>query len=259
VAPEKTTKKRRRARPDPNATYLRLRTDPREERRFEPKASIGAIGAILAMSIGAVLVGAGTYGQWLRSEALGPHKWAPALLAGGAVLLLAVAIFGGRVTKPIRVGDAGLGIEKEANDIERVPWFEVTSVLLEKDALIVQSSGRRIAVPLRTHGEAAARILAEAQARLPKRVEALEDGGLPRPDDNAGEVLPLEPPQLAGTHCAGTDKLISFERDARLCGRCGEIYHRDGVPEACVSCGARLKPKAAAPAEPAPEPKGSKG
>jgi hypothetical protein len=263
VDPEKTTKKKRRApRPDPDATFLRLRTDPREERRFEPKASAGAIGAILGMSIGAVLVGAGTYGQWFRDsfhtgEPLGPHKYSAYLLAAGAVALLAVAIFGGRVTKPLRVGDAGIAIEKEGTEIERLPWFEVTSVLVDKNAVTVQGSGSRLTISTRFHGEAAARILAEARRRIPKRVEEHDRDILPRPAPNAGELLPLEAPQLAGTHCAHTDKLIAFERDARLCGRCGEVYHRDGVPPECVGCGAKLtKAKAAeVPADAAPSEK----
>ena len=65
--------------------------------------------------------------------------------------------------------------------------------------------------------------------------------GLPKLDAGAGEVIPLEAPQLAGTRCKASDELIAFEKDARLCGRCGEVYHKDHVPPHCLSCEAKLK------------------
>jgi hypothetical protein len=54
-------------------------------------------------------------------------------------------------------------------------------------------------------------------------------------------VVPLEPPQAAGQRCKASDKLIAFEKDARVCGRCGEVYHKEGVPSACLTCGAKLR------------------
>ena len=60
-------------------------------------------------------------------------------------------------------------------------------------------------------------------------------------DGDAGEKLTLEPPQVAGQHCKQSDKLIAFEKDGRLCGRCGEVYHKDSVPQRCLTCDAALK------------------
>jgi hypothetical protein len=53
-------------------------------------------------------------------------------------------------------------------------------------------------------------------------------------------VIDLEPPQVAGLRCKATDRPITFERDARLCGRCGEVYHKDGAPKRCLTCEAQL-------------------
>ena len=221
---------------------LRTKDDPRRERRYEPKASALAILSMVAMSIGAVLIGAGTYAQWFRAEELGPLKAAPFLLGGGSVLLIAVALFGQQLARPIRVGDAGVALEKEPTEIDRIEWRDVTRLILTRDALTVQGVGSSISVPLRVHHQAAARIVAEATARLPKRVEDL-DGTPPlgAPDDAQGEVLPLEPPQVAGTYCKSSEKAIAFEKDARLCGRCGEVYHKDSVPRRCLTCDAPLK------------------
>ena len=78
-------------------------------------------------------------------------------------------------------------------------------------------------------------------ARIPKRVDV--EGGieLPKVDDALGEVMPLEEPQVAGARCRATNKLIAFENDARVCGRCSELYHKDSVPKRCLTCDARLK------------------
>lgn len=232
-------KKARRAEPakDPGV-WLRLRTDARSERRYEPKTAPAAIITVLCMSIGAVLVGAGTYGQWLRAEGLGPHKYAVHMLAGGAAILIGVALFGYRMPKPIRVGDAGVALERDASDFDRIGWYEVTRVLLGGDVLTIQASGRSISIPIATHADAASRALAEAQDRIPARID--EGTKLPAPDDSAGEALGLEAPQIAGARCKKSDKAISFEKDARLCGKCGEVYHKDTVPKRCVTCDAKL-------------------
>jgi len=221
---------------------LKLRSDPRTERRFEPKSSPGAIATVLAFSVAAVLVGAGTYGQWLRDEALGPHKYAPFLLIGGAVVLLAAALFGPRQALPIRVGDAGVAVEKGKNEIDRIAWYAVTRIALEPGALLVKAAeGTSIRVPLPSMSAAAGKILREARVRRAALVEDIAQGDLEKAADNQGEGVALEPAQVAGLKCKASGKLIAFERDARLCGRCGEVYHKDNVPKRCLTCEGRLK------------------
>ncbi|AUX45775.1 hypothetical protein SOCE26_072710 [Sorangium cellulosum] len=219
---------------------LRQRTDPRSERRFEPKASLSLGLTLLGMSVAALLAGAAVYGQWFRAEEAGPHPVAPYLFVGAVLLGGAAGLFGQWSLKPIRVGDAGVGLENGPTEIERIGWHEVTGLLLSDDTLTVQGSGTAIAIPLRTHLPAASRVLAEVRRRIPARATDIKEGALPPPDDAAGEQRPLEPPQVAGLRCKATDKLIAFEADARLCGRCGELYHKDGVPPRCTTCSAPL-------------------
>jgi hypothetical protein len=242
MAAEKTTRRRQKGARDAGegASALRTRKDPRKERRYEPRASAVAVISVLGMSIGAVLLGAGVYGEWMRAEELGPHKYAPWLLLGGALLLLAVGLFGPRAAKPIRVGDAGVGLERDPGDILRIEWRDVTSVVLGSDLLTVQASGDSISIPVKLHGQAAARVVSEARARIPSKVEEIEKGVIEPLEDDAGEVLPLDPPQAAGSRCKATDNLIAFEKDARYCGRCGEVYHKEHVPPKCLTCDAKL-------------------
>ncbi|HEX6765699.1 MAG TPA: hypothetical protein VF103_09485, partial [Polyangiaceae bacterium] len=68
--------------------------------------------------------------------------------------------------------------------------------------------------------------------------------GLPEPSENDGEVLTMEPLQVAGRHCASSGRPISFERDARLCPQCCQVYLKDEVPKKCVTCEAELGEKA---------------
>ena len=240
MASGRTTKKRRAAKRE-GEVLLRTKDDPRKERRYEPKSSPMAVVSVVAMSIGALLVGAGTYAQWLRGEELGPLKYAPWLLGSGALVLVAVALFGQRLARPIRVGDAGVASEKDGGELERIEWRDVTRLLLTSDSLTVQSPGTNLSVPLKVHLEAAKRIVAEVQARLSKRAADLEGSEpLGAPDDNAGEEMELEPPQVAGAHCKKTEKLIAFEKDARFCAKCGEVYHKDSVPKRCLTCDAKL-------------------
>src|SRR5262249_18428024 len=102
-----------------------------------------------------------------------------------------------------------------------------------------------ISIPRHVHPQAVARALKEARARIPRHMKEVEvkdvAADAEKVDDSVGVVVALEPPQVAGLRCKKSDKLIAFERDARLCGRCGELYHKDGVPVRCVTCNARLK------------------
>ena len=247
MAAEKTAKRKQKAAKGEaagSASMLRLRSDPRKERRFEPEGSAAAWLSMLGMSIGAVLLGAGVYGQWLRGwfrpEMGEPVKYAVYLLLGGAVLLGAVALFGPHAARPIRVGDAGIAVEKDTGEFERIQWRDVTRILLDTSALTFQSPGTVLSIPLRIHPQAAARAIAEAKARIPGKLEDVDLAGLPELDKGEGEVIPLEAPQLAGARCKASDELIAFEKDARLCGRCGEVYHKDHVPPKCLTCEAKL-------------------
>jgi hypothetical protein len=222
-----------------DASQLRLRSDPRSERRYEPAATRATVLTLVGMSVGAVLAGAGTWGEWLRGEALGPHKYAPYILAAGALVLLAVSLLGQWAAPAVRVGDAGVAVEKDKNEIERVAWHDVTGIVMTDDMLTFQAAGRSVSIPRRVQPQAAARAVREARARIPAQAEDLSSDVDPV-DDAAGEVVALEPPQVAGLRCKKSDKLIAFERDARLCGRCGELYHKDSVPPRCLTCEARL-------------------
>ena len=243
---DKPSKRKRKSpgpQPEGGALFLRQRSDPRSERRYEARPALAALLTVIAGSLAAVALGAGAYGQWFRAEDAGSHPYAMVLLGAGALVAIAVAIFGQWGSRPIRVGDAGVAVEKGPGEIDRVAWRDVTGVALSGNVLTFRASGAALAIgiPVGAHPQAAARALAEAHARIPARVEGIKDDALPRPDDAAGQVVPLEAPQVAGLHCAASEKLIAFERDARLCGRCGEVYHKDGVPRRCVTCDAPLK------------------
>lgn len=246
MAADKTSKRKRKtsteaASGEPEEVGLRQQKDPRSERRYEPKPSVAGLVTIAGAAVGALLAGAGTYAQWFRGDALGPFKLAPYLLAAGAALMIAVAVFGSMGAKPVRVGDAGVAVEKDASEIERIPWYEVSRVALTTNALAVHSSGTFITIPRAAHAQAVARIVAEAKQRVPNVAEDLKSAGLERLDDSIGQVVTLEPPQAAGQRCKSSDKIIAFERDARFCGRCGEIYHKDSAPRRCLTCDAALR------------------
>ena len=221
--------------------WLRQRSDARSERRYDPKPGIGVILTMIGGSLAALALGAGAFGQWLRAEADKPHPYAPYLLGAGVGIALAIVLFGQWGARPIRVGDAGVAMERGPGEIDRLGWHDVSAVVLGGGALIFRSNAGSVVIPLRAHPEAAARALDEARRRIPARVEDIRDDALPRPSGDAGQVVSLEPPQVAGLHCKASEQAITFERDARLCGRCGEVYHKDGVPRRCVTCDAPLR------------------
>jgi hypothetical protein len=243
VAVEKSTKIKRKTAKASSAAegvHLRQLSEPRFERRYEPGTSAFAIGTVLVFSLGAVALGAGVYAQWLRSGGVGPHPWSLYFLIAGAVLLLAVALFGQGSARPVRVGDGGVAVERDESTTERVAWCDVGRVLVSADTVTVQGDGVTISVARNVHAGPAARIVREAKERVPEKIDG--DAKVEPPAGFAEPAkIPLDPPQIAGQACKATGKVISFEKDARLCGRCGELYHKAGVPDRCLTCGARLK------------------
>jgi hypothetical protein len=217
----------------------------RRERRFEPRSAVSARVVYLIGAVGAILMGAGAWGQFgamFEDAAPPPLKIAPYILALGAVIV-GVAIWVGTSGEPaLRVGDAGIAVEKRG--LQRMPWYEVKEIAWSGDGLRVsgktEMSGElAYTAKLASHAQAIAWILKEARERVASVVSVPEGAGVPDPLASAGEVLNLEPPQVVGKHCAASGRVIAYEPDARICPRCERVYHKASVPETC-ECGASL-------------------
>ena len=223
------------------------REKPRErkERQFEPAAMVSANFVYLVGGIGSVLMGIGAWGQFgslVTSGGPDPFKFAPYILAAGA-LLVGVAIWIGTSGEPaLRVGDGGLAVVKSG--LRRMPWYAVERVEWSGDAIQVTGKddtglAMTVTATLQTQPQAAAWIVKEARERIPNVVGELESSTLPDPLASAGVEIALEPPQVVGRHCAESGKIIAYEPDARVCVRCERVFHRSSVPEVCP-CGASL-------------------
>jgi hypothetical protein len=213
------------------------------ERRFtaEPTGK-NNIRALIA-GIGAALLGAGSYAAWVPDV---PMDYAPYLFAAGAAGLIVAALMGDSDSAPLRVGAAGVAIE-HGGAPERIAWYEVERVTLEGERVLVEGAGKRLSASRKQHGAAAAWIVKEALERVPKRVTIADDRAaqLLRGADEPGQVLPVEGIQVAGRRCKASQVIISFEQDARLCARCGEVYDKKHVPPRCLTCDAPIEHRAA--------------
>jgi len=223
----------------------REKTRERRERRFEPQASANPRVVYLAGALGAMAMGAGAWGQFgalLHEGAPEPLKVAPYILAAGA-LLVGGAIWIGTSGEPaLRVGDAGLAVERSG--VRRMPWYAIERIEWRDETVRVtgkddMGAALTVLASLKSQPQAAAWIVREARARVPSVVDVPEDATLPEAQPSAGESLPLEPPQVVGKHCAASGKVIAFEPDARVCPQCERVFYRTSVPDAC-DCGASL-------------------
>jgi len=214
----------------------------RKERRFAPDATHGSkVIAVIGMA-GAAIAGAGVYGQWVREQ---PLEYAAYLVAAGFVILGLALWFADVGVVPVRVGDAGVAAEK-GSELTRLAWCDIERIFVDRGRLVLESEELTLELPLKGHPKAAAWILSEAAHRVP---DALDVKGnvvdeLPKPKDDDGELLVIDSIQVAGRHCGECDKVISFERDARLCPQCAEVYHHDHVPKKCVTCDADIAGRA---------------
>lgn len=210
------------------------------ERRFVPEPTARSNWIAMFGGLGAALLGAGVYGQWVHD---GPLESAPLVLAIGAAALAVAGVMGDPGAAPIRVGKSGVAVERGTQP-DRIAWWEVERIAFEPSgAVVVEASpGRKIAAGIIHHAAAAAWILKEALDRIPQRVQVDPER---RPTlltgtHEGGALVPGEPVQTAGRRCKASGTLISFERDARVCDRCAQVYHREHVPKQCLTCDAPL-------------------
>ena len=217
-------------------------TRVRKERRFLPEATYASRASIAGGMLGALVLGAGVYGEWLRDE---PRVIAPYLFGAGAMALGAALWFGDAGALPVRVGDAGIVIEK-GNELARLAWCDVERISKEGSDLVAKGKDLTLRIPVAAHRAAVAWILSEGTQRIPAMMDVKRQSleGLPEPKDSDGELVAMEGLQVAGRHCAASGKPVSFERDARLCPVCGQVYLKDQVPAKCVTCSNSLGSKA---------------
>ncbi len=210
----------------------------RHERRFEAQPTTRTRWAVAGVWLSGLVLGAGVSGQWGASM---PVAFAPWLLVFGAVLLAIAAGSGSRDTIAVRVGDAGLALERTGHPLARLEWCEIRSITVKDGALVVTGL-TTLKFPMVPYTKAVAWVVREAKSRRPTIVEIAEPqlSSLPQANDADGTVLDVEMAQVTGKRCRASGKLITFERDARLCARCGEVYHRDDIPADCLTCEAPL-------------------
>lgn len=215
------------------------------ERRFLSAPTRRTNFSSLLGGLGAATLGAATWSNWVRDT---PLEFAPALFAIGTVAVIVSVAMGDPTAAPLRVGDAGVAVERGGTDLYRIGWYEIERVRFENRAITVETSNKRIAVSADTHEGAAGWIVKEALARIPSKVQIPEETAiqLQRGASDHGDVVIAEPPQVAGRHCRASGNVISFEQDAVRCERCGEVYDRKHVPADCLACSAPLGEKAAA-------------
>lgn len=225
--------------------HKRTRSRSRYERRFQPEQTRTTRGALIAGLVGSLVLGAGVYGLWVRES---PLDYASYLVASGAIALAVSLWVGETSTGPFRVGDVGVAREK-GSDLVRTLWCDVERIHVDKGQLVVQGKETTIKLPLAGQRVAAAWVLKEAARRVPDALDVKRSlvDELPEPKDSDGESLVIGAFQVAGRHCAATDKPIAFERDARLCPNCAETYLKDHVPKRCSTCGATLVGRAYRP------------
>ncbi len=213
----------------------KVSTKPRrKERRFVPSSLESSKLAMGVGALGATVLGAGVYRQWIVDP---PAEYGAYLVAGGALVLGAAMWFGDVTATPVRVGDAGVAIER-GTDLSRLAWCDVERISVEGAELVVTGDGVRLAIPMTPHKAAVAWILKEAAQRVPDVVDVKGSvvDGLPEPRESDGERIDVKDIQVAGRRCAATDQPITFEKDARLCPNCGQVYLQGSVPKKCVTC-----------------------
>ncbi len=214
----------------------------RRERRFSTSPTFMPLWVAGLGLIGSLVLGSGVFGWWIADPAV---PYASYLVAAGGFLLGVALWFGQPPESAVFVGDSGIAVE-DGREITRVPWFDVRSIQVVGGKVVVEGPSTTVKFLLGANRNAAALALKEAAVRIPDVVDVDKQvtESLPNPDKVKGFQQDIEDDQVTGVTCAHSKKLITLEEDARICPRCGQIFHKDGLPEACTSCEATLGTRA---------------
>ncbi len=208
------------------------------ERRFAANKTyiepwVGWVGIV-----GALLLGAGVFGLWIKDP---PLSYASYLVAAGGLGLGVSLWFAQPSITAVFVGDAGVAVEK-GNEISRLVWCDIDKIRMANHDLVVTGKGTTIPLSIRAHQKAAAWLLKEAAERVPEILDVPTTivQALPQPKAGDGYRQEIEDAQVAGRRCAESDRVLTLESDARICPKCGQVYHKDSVPQDCLHCGQSL-------------------
>jgi hypothetical protein len=228
----------------------------RSERRFIAQSAYNPWLVRIAGGLGAAALGAGVwaylYGESFRraassAAATGAFRAEalPSYIIAAGAILTGIGIWLGTSSEaPLRVGDPGIAMER--GEVRRMPWWGVDRLTWESGDLALVVAGKdeagtawTLKVPVRSHAEAVGWIVREALDRVPKLVDIPDEvlERLPGANPHAGMQVDLEPLQVVGKRDALTDKMISYEPDAKVCARCERVYFKKSVPKKC-KCGA---------------------
>src|SRR4051794_40399550 len=209
------------------------------ERRFVSEPTPRSNYKALIGGLAAAGLGAATYATLIPET---PLSSGPFLFVMGTVGMVVAAVMGDPAGAPLHVGGFGIAVDRGGTQPERLGWYEVQKVSLEGDDVVVQAGDRRIVASTRYHPAAAGWIIKEALARIPARVsiDTERATSLQRGADEGGTLVEAPKVQITGRRCKASDAVISFEPDARLCERCGEVYDKKQAPARCLTCDAAM-------------------
>jgi hypothetical protein len=146
------------------------------------------------------------------------------------------------------VGDAGVAVER-GSELVRLLWCDMDRIRVDQDHLVLSGTGTTISVAESSQALAISWILKEAAERLPKLIDVTPSYAdrLPKPEASNGTLGPIMSLQTTGRRCAKSRKVIRYERDARICSVCTQVYLKDNLPDECVTCGKPLEGNVAVP------------
>jgi hypothetical protein len=226
-----TGSKRKQKNPKP-------KSGKRQERRFTTSlAYMPAWVAVVGM-FGCFALGSGVFGLWILDPPLGFASW---LVAAGGFGLGVALWFGQPPETAVSVGDSGIGVES-GKDTLRVQWYDLKALRITSGQMIVEGNRHTLKFSVSANQFAVAAALKEAAERVPSTIDVDKAIMKSLPESGqAGTLKDVEDDQVTGMRCAATKKAINLEEDARLCPCCGQVFHKDGVPEVCPSCENSLK------------------
>lgn len=211
----------------------------RKERRFAASSNYVAPWVAVVGTLGALVLGAGVFGLWIKDPPIG---YASYLVAAGGLGISVALWFAQSSINAICVGDAGLALES-GSETERLAWCDIESIRVLGSRLVARaakdvSGPPSLSFSIKAYPRAAAWLLKEAAERVPDALDVQGSvvSNLPSPKSDQVPETEIEDAQVAGRRCASSRKVIAFEADARLCPRCGQVYHKDHVPTSCVTC-----------------------
>ncbi len=213
---------------------------PQREIVFGTDVAYLPLPSLILGVVGAFILGLSFYALWVIEP---PTSWSSVGILISLISLGLCFYYSSVSETAVALGDAGVGVY-DGQTRQSIAWYQLRTLCYSSGKLKLNPGDAKteLSFNLRANPGASAALFQAAQTKSWCALENEESlkMAIARLPQRLGQKRNVSDMQIAGRKCAVSKKAILVESDARFCPDCGQLFHRETLPEHCSECKAPL-------------------